>query len=141
MRSTRHALWLSLLVLSTAFAGSAAGDTPKASAEAAARTWLAASDTGSGAETWALAARPFQDRISSEDWQRTLTALRAPLGPVEKRTLTSATHASTLPGAPDGDYEVIKFQTQFEHKASAVETVITARQADGSWRVAGYFVN
>ncbi|MGB6604549.1 MAG: DUF4019 domain-containing protein [Steroidobacteraceae bacterium] len=141
MRSTRHALGLFLLVLSAAPAGSAAGDTPKASAEAAARTWLAAADTGSGAETWALAARLFQDRISSEDWQKTLTGVRAPLGAVEKRTLTSATHAGSLPGAPDGDYEVVRFQTQFEHKASAVETVTTVKQPDGSWRVTGYFVN
>jgi hypothetical protein len=140
MRSTRHALWLLLLVLPAALAGTAAGDTPKASAEAAARTWLAAADTGSGAETWALAARVFQDRISSEAWQTQLTGVRAALGAVEKRTLTSAIHASTLPGAPDGDYEVVKFQTQFEHKASAVETVTTVKQPDGSWRVTGYVI-
>jgi Protein of unknown function (DUF4019) len=141
MRSTRHVLGVSLLVLSAALAGSAAGDTPKASAEAAARTWLAAADTGSGAETWALAAPLFQDRISSEDWQKTLTAVRRPLGAVENRTLISATHASSLPGAPDGDYEVVKFQTRFEHKASAVETVTTVRRSDGLWRVTGYFIN
>ena len=141
MRSIRHALGVSLLALSAALAGSAAGDTPKVSAEAAARTWLAAADTGSGAETWALAAPVFQDRISSEDWQKQLTAVRGPLGAVETRTLTSASHATSLPGAPDGNYEVVKFQTSFEHKASAIETVTTVRQPDGSWRVAGYFIN
>jgi Protein of unknown function (DUF4019) len=141
MKSTRHALAISLLLLAAVAGGVAAGDTPKASAEAAARTWLAAADTGSGAETWALAAPAFQDRISSEEWQTKLTAARGPLGNVEKRTLTSATHATSLPGAPDGDYEVVKFQTEFEHKASAIETVTTVRQPDGSWRVAGYFIN
>jgi hypothetical protein len=141
MRSIRHALGVSLLVLSAALAGSAAGDTPKASAEVAASTWLAAADTGSGAETWALAAPVFQDRISSEEWQKKLTAERAPLGAVGKRTLASATHATSLPGEPDGDYEVVKFLTAFEHKASAVETVTTVRQTDGSWRVADYSIN
>jgi hypothetical protein len=141
MRSLRHILGISLLALSAALAANAAADTPKASAEAAARTWLAAADTGSGAETWALAAPLFQDRISSEEWQKQLTAARAGLGAVEQRTLTSASHATSLPGAPDGDYEVVKFQTAFEHKASAVETVTTVRQGDGSWRVAGYFIN
>lgn len=141
MRSLRHALGISLLGLSAAVAGNAAGATPKTSAEAAARTWLAAADTGSGAETWALAAPVFQDRISSEQWQKQLTAVRAPLGKIVSRTLTSATHATSLPGAPDGDYELVKFQTEFEHKASAIETVTTVRQADGSWRVAGYFIN
>jgi hypothetical protein len=141
MKSIGRALTISLLALSGALAGGAAADTPTASAEAAARTWLAAADTGSGAETWALAAPVFQDRISSEEWQKQLTAARGPLGAVVKRILTSATHATSLPGAPDGDYEVVKFQTQFEHKASAVETVTTVKQSDGSWRVAGYFIN
>jgi hypothetical protein len=141
MRSIGHTLGISLLALSAALAGGALADAPTASAETAARTWLAAADTGSGAETWALAAPVFQDRISSEEWQKRLTAARGPLGAVEKRTLTSATHATSLPGAPDGDYEVVKFQTQFEHKASAVETVTTVKQSDGSWRVAGYFIN
>jgi hypothetical protein len=141
MRSARPARVTALLLLSAAAGGVAAGDTPKASAESAARTWLAAADTGSGAETWALAAPVFQARISSEDWQQRLSAARGPLGKVEKRLLTSATHATSLPGAPDGDYEVMRFQTQFEHKASAIETVTTVRQPDGSWRVSGYFIN
>jgi hypothetical protein len=141
MRSARHALATSLLLLSAAAGGVAAGDTPKALAESAARTWLAAADTGSGAETWALAAPLFQDRISSEDWQKKLTAARGPLGNVEKRLLTSATHATRVAGAPEGDYEVVRFQTEFEHEASAIETVTTVRQPDGSWRVAGYVIN
>jgi hypothetical protein len=140
MRSMRRALGISLLVLSAALAGSAAGDTPSTPAEVA-RTWLMAADTGSGAETWALAAPLFQDRISSEQWQKQLTAVRAPLGVVGKRTLTSATHAASVPGAPNADYEVVKFQTEFEHKPNAIETVTTVRQPDGSWRVLDYSVN
>ena len=141
-RDTLRALAASLCALLVGLAGpAAAADTAGERAEAAARTWLAAADTESGAETWALAAPMFQDRIDSEEWLRKLTAVRGPLGAVVKRTLISATHATSLPGAPDGDYEVVKFQTEFEHKASAVETVITVRQPDGSWRVAGYFIN
>jgi hypothetical protein len=45
-----------------------------------------------------------------------------------------------LPGAPDGEYVVFQFDTQFEHKRAAVETVTPMRDPDGSWRVSGYFI-
>jgi len=45
-----------------------------------------------------------------------------------------------VPGAPDGKYVIIQFETSFENKASAVETVTPMQDADGVWRVAGYFV-
>jgi hypothetical protein len=46
-----------------------------------------------------------------------------------------------LPGAPEGEYVVIQYETQFEHKAGAIETVTPLREKDGSWRVSGYFIN
>ena len=45
-----------------------------------------------------------------------------------------------LPGAPDGEYVVFQFDTQFERKRAAVETVTPMRDPDGSWRVSGYFI-
>ena len=49
-------------------------------------------------------------------------------------------YAESLPGAPDGEYVVILFKTSFEGKAEAVETVTPMRDADGEWRVAGYYI-
>jgi len=44
-----------------------------------------------------------------------------------------------MPGAPDGNYAVIVFDTSFQSKASAVETLTV--MADGEkWRAAGYFI-
>ena len=82
----------------------------------------------------------FQKRIAAAQWQQALAAAREPLGPLRTRSSISAKHATSLPGAPDGDYVVVQFQSGFEHKASAVETLTLARQSDGSWRVAGYFI-
>ena len=45
-----------------------------------------------------------------------------------------------LPGAPDGEYVVFQFDTQFERKRAAVETVTPMCDPDGSWRVSGYFI-
>ena len=51
------------------------------------------------------------------------------------------TPSTTLPGAPDGEYVVFQFDTAFQNKAMAVETVTFVRDADGLWRAVGYFVS
>jgi hypothetical protein len=43
-----------------------------------------------------------------------------------------------MPGAPDGEYVVVQFDTTFENKQTALESVVMMKQSDGSWRVAGY---
>lgn len=45
-----------------------------------------------------------------------------------------------LPGAPDGEYAVIQFETSFANKKSAIETVTPMKDPDGKWRVSGYFI-
>ena len=56
------------------------------------------------------------------------------------RSLKTATVKHELPGVPDGDYVVIQFETRFEHKASAIETITPMKEKDGAWKVSGYFV-
>jgi hypothetical protein len=69
-----------------------------------------------------------------------LQAKRAPLGKVLSRTVKSAVYKTTLPGAPDGQYVVIVYESSFEHKKSAIETVTPSLGKDGQWRVSGYFI-
>lgn len=45
-----------------------------------------------------------------------------------------------VPGAPDGKYVTIQYQTAFANKAEAVETITPMLDPDGVWRVSGYFV-
>jgi len=35
---------------------------------------------------------------------------------------------------------IIQYETSFENKKAAVETVTPMLEADGSWKVTGYFV-
>lgn len=51
----------------------------------------------------------------------------------------SANFTRSLPKAPEGEYVIIQYDTQFEKGDSSSETVVTMREKDGSWRVAGYF--
>ena len=54
-------------------------------------------------------------------------------GKVLQRNVKTKVYKTSVPGAPDGEYVVIQFQTKFEHKASAIETVTPSKEKDGSW--------
>ncbi len=109
-------------------------------AQASAKAWLAMTDSGKYAESWNGASTLFKTAITKADWEKAVRAVRSPLGALKSRTLKSATFARTLPGAPDGEYVVIQFETAFENKASALETITPMLDKDGSWRVSGYYI-
>jgi hypothetical protein len=109
-------------------------------AEMAARNWLALADAGDAPGSWAAAASLFRNVVPEEQWAHALAAVRGPLGAVHARTLQAAHSATEMPGAPDGQYVVFEFHTQFEHKRAAIETVSPMRDHDGQWRVSGYYV-
>jgi hypothetical protein len=44
------------------------------------------------------------------------------------------------PGGADGEYVVVTFETSFENKKTAIETVTPMMDKDGTWRVSGYFI-
>jgi ABC-type molybdate transport system substrate-binding protein len=106
----------------------------------AAQSWLALVDSQQYAATWEQAAKPFQMAISKPDWETAVATARAPLGQLEQRVLISASYTEELPGAPRGQYVVIQYKTQFSKKQAAVETITPVKDADGTWRVTGYFI-
>jgi hypothetical protein len=106
----------------------------------ACESWLAMMDAGKYAESWKAAAAVMRGAVTVEKWESTMKNVRDPLGKLESRKLQSATYTTLLPGAPDGDYVVILYETSFEHKATAQETVIMSREKDKVWRVAGYYI-
>jgi hypothetical protein len=106
----------------------------------AAEAWLQLVDEGQYGESWAQAAEFFRKNISREQWMTALNGVRKPLGKVLSRKVLNATYATALPGAPDGQYVVIQFDTSFENKQNAVETVTPMLDTDGQWRVSGYYI-
>jgi hypothetical protein len=102
--------------------------------------WLTLVDAGQYDKSWDQAASFFKDKVSKDQWVKSLNAVRKPLGKLISRSSTSTTYATSLPGVPDGQYVVIQYNTSFEHKKSAVETVTPMLDKDGKWRVSGYFI-
>jgi hypothetical protein len=66
--------------------------------------------------------------------------VRSPLGKLVSRKVKSREYVEKVPGGPDGKYVVIQFDTVFQNKATAVETVTPMLDPDGAWRVSGYFI-
>ncbi|MGC1953764.1 MAG: DUF4019 domain-containing protein [Gammaproteobacteria bacterium] len=120
--------------------GAFSADKPEDGAQAAAESWLKLVDSGDYARSWDQAAKVFKGAVKQADWSQMAAGVRIPLGKVVSRKLKSRQYAEKMPGAPDGKYVVIQYDSVFEHKASAVETVTPMADPDGAWRVSGYFI-
>jgi len=116
-----------------------AADTDEVVATKNAAAWLVLVDQQKYGESWDAAAKLFQDTVARDMWKDALGAARGPLGKLVSRRLKSAESRTSPPGAPDGKYVIIQYDTSFEKK-SIVETVTPMQEADGSWKVSGYFI-
>lgn len=107
---------------------------------AAARAWVGLIDEGQYAESWNEAAPVFQGAVPEQKWADSLDKVRKPLGSLVSRNLKSTQEVSHLPGAPDGKYVVMQFDTSFANKQSAIETVTVGPEEDGQWKASGYYI-
>jgi hypothetical protein len=136
-------LQIGIFLMLTLFFGAvvtAGGSGKKEAALSAAEKWLAVVDKGNYSESWREAASYFRNAVTQEKWDQSLQAYRKPLGRLVSRKVASEAYETSLPGAPDGEYVVIRFETSFENKNQAVETVTPMLDKDGKWRVSGYFI-
>jgi Protein of unknown function (DUF4019) len=138
----RARIWVAMILWvcldsSLVFADGAA-ENPKTAA--AAQSWLAQIDSGNYAKSWKEASAYFQGALTEKAWTDALNGARKPLGKLVSRKLTKAQNAQSLPGAPDGNYVVMQFDTSFINKKDAVETVTFMQEKDGKWKAAGYYI-
>ncbi len=113
---------------------------PEQLAQQSAESWLALTDSGKYDDSWNEAAEAFKGAVTQDQWVSAMNAVRAPLGKIVSRKLKSVTHTKDLPNAPAGEYVVIQYETSFEKKAGAVETITPMLDKDGKWKVSGYFI-
>jgi hypothetical protein len=135
-------IMLGMLLCSIVFAGTALAEHADAEklALAAAKAWLQLVDEGNYTESWNEASEYFKNAVTREQWEQTVRGVRGPLGETVSRTVKSMQYTTTLPGAPDGEYVVIQFDSSFTNKKTAVETITPMLDKDGMWRVSGYYI-
>jgi Protein of unknown function (DUF4019) len=105
-----------------------------------AKDWLVLVDTGKYPESWEQASSIFKNAITKAKWAKAVKSVRATFGKNISRKLKSKRYFTSLPGAPDGKYVVIQFESSFKNKKSAIETITPMLDKDGKWRVSGYFI-
>ena len=140
-RRSDLAAWLS--GLSLAGLGRPVGARPVWEREATgvARSWLRLVDDGRHPASWAAAAPLLREEVGSREWDAALRAVRAPLGRCLWRKLQSQAVVEGPPGALRGPYVVIRFESVFERRSGAAETITPVLGPDGRWRVAAYFIS
>lgn len=130
-------LGLGLVISSTALAAESQHETV---AQGEALLWLSLVDTNNYDESWQEMSPTFKKQVSKRKWKSTVTRIRKPLGQLVSRKPKSAEYTKELRGAPEGEYVVAKFDTTFENKPGAVETVTLVLGPDLNWRVSSYSV-
>lgn len=115
-----------------------AGDKEDA-ADKAASEWLGKLDRKEYAQTWQETALLIRKQVPVTEWVKSLSQLHDMYGRMQSRKLRSAHHTTSLPGAPEGEYVVLQYQTIYEKRGAAIETV-TPMLEDGEWRVSGYYI-
>ena len=119
---------------------SAFAQDPRTSAlQSAARAWLAYIDRSDAQGAWKAAGRKFQAALSADQWAAELKKAQDRMGMATQRTVGPARFLSSVAGLPDGDYAQILFRTSFNKKPDGGEQLTLEREADGQWRVVGYF--
>ena len=102
--------------------------------------WLKLVDQAKYDASWDQAAELFKKSVTKEQWKQAATAAREPLGTLTSRKVKSREYTEKIPGAPDGKYVIILYDSVFAKKAQAIETVVGMVDPDGAWRVSGYFI-
>lgn len=141
MRVSTAILTLGMLTISSpppAAFGQATED--ERAAQAVADAWLDLIDDQEYAESWNEAAPAFQEAVTVEQWTEQAGTVRQQVGAVQEREFEAAESSTDPPNAPAGEYVLITYKSAFANLPSATETVATMKQEDGSWKVAGYFV-
>lgn len=141
-------LLVAALMLKPSAIGAASGDEQsvprptnviEAAPQQSAVAWLKVIDETNYAASWDKAGRQFRAQITPAQWIDALRMARVPLGRLQSRRAMEMTSASSLPGAPDGEYRILRFETVFERKAIARETVVLCME-DGEWKVEAYLI-
>lgn len=131
---------IAVLLVALFVSGVCFGASPEKKAKIAAKSWLESVDQKNYAKSYDDAAEFFKAMVKKNEWIDTLTSLRSMLGPVESRELISEEFKNKMDGAPDGEYVIIVYKTDFRKKSDAREIVVPMLDKDGKWRVSGYHI-
>lgn len=110
-------------------------------AKQAAQEWLVLVDAGKYKASWREAGASLRAGVpTAEQWAARVRRVHSKLDSLRSRSIAAARYTTSLadPNAPEGEYVVVQYRSQFGEEVRA-ETVVLSREEDG-WGVIGYFV-
>jgi hypothetical protein len=115
-------------------------NTTQSEVHAQASAWLELVDRGDARASWEAAGVTFRSAVTPQGWADQLGVARGPLGPLTSRGLAVEQQFNGLPGAPPGEYVVRQYHSVYDARQAVTETLTLVREADGKWRVVGYYI-
>jgi hypothetical protein len=119
------------------------GEDPHAADEQAAQRqalgFLGYLDNGRFADSYAYTGMLIRSSLDQQTYTSKIETTRAGVGALQGRDLIDASYATSVPGAPEGQYVVLHYHVSFANRPDAVET-LTLALAKGYWRVSGYYI-
>jgi hypothetical protein len=116
---------------------------PHAAEESAAQRqalgFLGYLDEGRFADSYAYTGMLLRARADSAAFAAQIQKARAGTGALQARELIDATYNTSVEGAPEGQYVILHYHSNFANRQDTVET-ITLALAKGYWRVDGYYI-
>jgi hypothetical protein len=108
-------------------------------AERQALGFLGYLDEGRFADSYAYTGMLLRARADSEAFAAQIQKARAGTGALQARELIDAAYNTSVEGAPQGQYVILHYHSNFANRQDTVET-ITLALAKGYWRVDGYYI-
>ena len=96
-------------------------------------------DQGRFADSYAYTGMLIRQQLDRDAFSTEIQKTRANTGALQSRELIDSSYATTLPGAPEGQYVVLHYHASFANRPDATETV-TLTFAKGYWRIVGYYI-
>jgi hypothetical protein len=140
MRLRLASAWAVTALLLLGAGGARAQEEATSAARTSAKEWLGLLDENEYGKAWQTAGTLVQAAVTEEEWSAKMSVTLGPLGKADSRAVRSSEYSTTMPGAPDGEWVVVKFDTTFEKQQKALETVIMRKEPDGTWKVSGYHI-
>jgi len=104
----------------------------------ASRAWLALLDAGKFGPAWDGASPYLKSVVTRQKWVTGVAAARNPFGKFKQRIPVKFARSHSMPDAPDGDYSLLEFESEFANGKRASEQVIWMLGDNQVWRVSGY---
>ena len=108
-------------------------------AERQALGFLGYLDEGRFADSYAYTGMLLRAQADREAFAAQIQKARAGTGALQARELIDAIYDTSVEGAPQGQYVILHYHSNFASRQDTVET-ITLALAKGYWRVDGYYI-